>query len=104
MFSIQTINPNIFLICFKSLDYKRRVLAGRLWLFDVVLFSIKIFDGYTPPIKMVFDNETFWIQMHHLPLVYLNIARGDQIGRSIGRVLDCVVQDFGASKDRTLRV
>lgn len=42
-FSIQTINPNLFLITFELLDDKQRVYFGHPWLFYVALFSINIF-------------------------------------------------------------
>lgn len=75
-FEINTINPNLFVITFESLDDKRRVLSGCPWLFDNSLFSLKVFDGYTPPVKIVFDNDIFWIQMHHLPLACLKHCVG----------------------------
>lgn len=73
-------------------------------MFDTSLFSLKVFDGYTPPIKMVFDSEIFWIQMHHVPLACLNIAMGEQIGKTLSRMIDSVIKDYGASGGRTLCV
>lgn len=102
-FSIQTIHHNLFLISFESMEDKHKVLLGRSWLFDVALFSIKDFYDFTPPAKM-FGHETFWIQMNHLPLAYLNIGIGDQIGRTIERMIECAVKDYGGSGGRIIHV
>lgn len=42
--------------------------------------------------------------MHNLTLACLNTETGDQIGRTLGRVLDSVVHDNGANGGRILRV
>lgn len=37
---------------------------------------------------MKFDSETFWVQLHDLPLRYMDKCHGTQIGNAIGRVVD----------------
>lgn len=53
---------------------------------------------------MVFAIETFLIHMYHLPLACLNVIMGEQIGKTIGRVSDCVVWYYGASEGRNFWV
>lgn len=80
------------------------MLNGQPWLFDAILFSLKAFAGFTTLAKMVFDTKRFWIQMNQLPLACLNIEMGDQIGRTVGKVIDCVLHDFVGSGGQILRV
>lgn len=70
-------------------------MQGRPWLFDVALYSLKLFEGCTPPSKMPFDKEAFWVQMHNLSLAYMNDEIGHQIGDTIGKVLHCDVDENG---------
>lgn len=42
--------------------------------------------------------------MNHLLLACLNLEMGDQIGRTIGRVINCMVQNLGAANSRILRL
>lgn len=67
-FVFQGINPNLFVLTFENQEDKRRVLDRKPWLFDKHLLVMKYFDGFTPPQKMNFDNEDFWVQMNKLPL------------------------------------
>jgi hypothetical protein len=42
--------------------WRARVMEGRPWLFDGNLVSLAEFDGITPPSKMNFDKESFWMR------------------------------------------
>lgn len=79
------------------MEDKNRVLTGKPWLFDTYLFSLKLFDGCTPAVQMVFDSEAFWIHMHNLPLACMNSERGHQIGQSFGKVIQCDVDADGSA-------
>lgn len=53
---------------------------------------------------MNFDKEEFWVQLHNLPLAYMNKECGDQIGKSIGRVIEVDVLEDGIGWGQFLRV
>lgn len=42
--------------------------------------------------------------MHHLLLAYLTTKMADQIGNTIGMMIDCVVHDIGANRGRILQL
>lgn len=85
-FNINDLGPNLFLICFKCNEDKERVLLGRPWLFDSLIFSLKSFDGRTPLSRMLFNKEGFWVHMHNLPLACMNEKYGKMIGKNKGIV------------------
>lgn len=48
------------------------------WLFDSHLIALKLFDEYTPPQKLRFGQEKFWVQMHNMPFACMNEERGSR--------------------------
>lgn len=79
-------------------------MRGRSWLFGVVLFSLKLFEGCTPPSNMLFDKEAFWIQLHNLPLTCMNNEIRHQISDTIGKILECDVDEKGNGWGKVSRV
>lgn len=71
---------NLFVVSFENQGDKGRVLDGKLWLFDNQVLVLKPFDGLTPPQKMNFDFETFWVHMNNLSLACVTCEVGNQIG------------------------
>ncbi|XP_041027018.1 uncharacterized protein LOC121267240 [Juglans microcarpa x Juglans regia] len=91
----EEIGFNCFAITLASARDKSRVLEGCPWLFDNFLFVLKDFDGETQTNLLDFDSTELWVQMHNLPLGYMNKWMGTHIGTSIGRVSEIDVNDDG---------
>lgn len=72
-----------------------KVKGGCPWMFERHLILFKDFDGYTPIQDMMFDKETFWVQLHHLPLGGMNKSIGEKVGCAIGTV-DMVDADINS--------
>ncbi|XP_042952161.1 uncharacterized protein LOC122289250 [Carya illinoinensis] len=91
------IRTNVFIVTFATEGDKRRVLEGRPWLFDNLMFALKPFDGMTQPSKINFDLVSLWVHMHNLPLSYMEYSVGKEIGESIGKVeeVDAPKDDVG---------
>lgn len=92
-FTVQDIGTNFYIFSVEEQSDMQRVVKGKLWLFDSSLLSLKFFDGYTPPAKMCFSKEEFWVQLHNLPLGCMNVDIETEIGKSIGKVVECDVHD-----------
>ncbi|KAF5445787.1 hypothetical protein F2P56_034811 [Juglans regia] len=95
---------NCFIIMFINSADRNRVLRGKPWLFDNHLFVLKLFDGFTQPNKINFEEEEFWIQLHNLPLACMSKSVGELIGRSVGEVVDVDVMEDGLGWGRFMRV
>ncbi|XP_035551145.1 uncharacterized protein LOC118349709 [Juglans regia] len=98
------VDTNVFTITFANPADKYRVWSGRPWSFDYHLFALKLFEEDTPPQKLRFMQERFWIQFHNLPLSCMNEDRGRQLGNTIGVVEKVDVKEDGSGWGRYLRV
>lgn len=83
---------------------KQRVFGRRPWLFDSALLSPQPFDGITPTSKMDFSMESFWVQLHNLPLGCMHEDIGRQVGDTIIVVKACDVREDGSGWGKVLRM
>lgn len=63
---------NLFIVTFSTEVEKQCVLAGRPWLFNNNLIALKSLDGQRQLTKIVLTTKHFWIQLHGLPIRYMN--------------------------------
>lgn len=54
--------------------------------------------------KIRFDHESFYFQIHNLPLAWMTRDYGKQIGSTIGRVEEMDIQDDGVGWINCLHV
>ncbi|XP_035539649.1 uncharacterized protein LOC118344020 [Juglans regia] len=94
----------MFVISFENQKDRERVLEGKPWLFDNQLFVLKLFDGLTPPRKMNFDFEEFWVHLNNLPLACMSREVGMQIGATVGNVKGVDIREDGIGWGSYLRV
>lgn len=79
-------------------------MEGKPWLFDSSLLSLKAIDGCTLPLKMDFSKKKLWIQLYNLPLGCMNADVGMQIGKSIGTVVKCDIDEDGIAWGKVIHV
>ncbi|XP_040990949.1 uncharacterized protein LOC121238174 [Juglans microcarpa x Juglans regia] len=87
------VGDNLYVFEFQTKGDLNRIWGGQPWLFDTNLVCLKNFDGVTPPSELNFNSTTMWVQLHNLPLGYMNKEIGGRIGSTIGRVIE-VEADF----------
>lgn len=68
------------------------------------MFNLKQYNGSTPPSQMDFSRAVFWVQMHDLPLSCMLEELKNEIGRTMGEVLECDVRSDGTGWGKALRV
>ncbi|KAF5458959.1 hypothetical protein F2P56_022951 [Juglans regia] len=100
----QEVEKNVFVVTFETHADKNRILEGMPWLFDNVLFPLRPYDGRLQPTQIKFESEIFWLQMHDLPLGKMTKECGEQIGASVGKVLEVDAMDDGVGWGRFIRV
>lgn len=86
--SFMEFKQNIFIITFVAEADKQKVMEGQPWIFYNYLFILKPFDGTTQLHMLNFHYDNCWVQLHNLPLAYMNREFGFQIGRTIGKVIE----------------
>ncbi|KAF5447349.1 hypothetical protein F2P56_032906, partial [Juglans regia] len=79
---------NKFLMEFEMEQDKKKVLQGHPWTFDRFLVCMEDVDWSAPPNEASFSQESFWIQIHNMPLGSMNTEIGSQIGASIGEIME----------------
>lgn len=80
------------------------MLDDKPWLFDNKPFFLRALDGFSKLAKTKFDLETFWIQLHILPIMCMNHFYGELIGENIGKVLKVDVKEEDIGWGHFLRV
>lgn len=100
-FHFKTVAPNLFVISFACLEDKNRVMNGRPWLFDSYLFNLKPFNGHIQPSRMDFTTESFWVQMHNLPLDCMNEKFG-HLGSPFGKSQTVMLMKMEKDGGRTI--
>jgi hypothetical protein len=93
--SFKVIGENLFLLEFEDYGDKSLVLEGCPWDFDGNLFAIEDYNGITPLDNMDFENVAFWVRMFDLPLACMSKAVGQQLGTTVGEVLEVDTNDDG---------
>ncbi|XP_041009307.1 uncharacterized protein LOC121253347 [Juglans microcarpa x Juglans regia] len=97
-------SDNSFFIEFQMLVDKEKVLKGRLWTFDRFLVALQEVDGSLPFNAISFTHESFWVQLHNMPLLGMNQEYGKLVASAIGNVLFVEVKEDGMGWGRSLRV
>ncbi|KAL5578462.1 hypothetical protein UlMin_020161 [Ulmus minor] len=101
---IELIGPNIFVLEFKSMADRRRILTSGLWdLFKNPLVFIEIEEG-TNVTDLKFDSIPMWIQIHNVPLACFNKGCTELFGKQVGSVLEVDENADGYYWGRYLRV
>ena len=101
---IKELQDSLWLFEFSDVVDKNRIMEGRPWSYDRKILVLNEFDGRTPPSQMDFSQSPMWVQVHDLPLLYMNKVVGTKLGESLGQLLDVDVAGDGAGWGWCLRV
>lgn len=94
--SVEQLRDNMYVFHFKSEQEKKRVLNEGPWSFNNSLIVLVEPVGVGDISKMRFNEVSFWIQLHDLPVICMDKEIGWRLGKMIGVVEDI---DTGASGD-----
>lgn len=95
---------NLFIITFTIETGKYKVVSGKSWLFDGYLFALKDLDGDCHITKRHFESKSFKVQLHELPVRYMDCCYGSLIGNTIGKVMDVDMDEDDTGWEKFLRV
>lgn len=98
------VRRNIFTITFAIEIDKYKVLYGRPWSFNHHLLVLKQLDTLTPPAKIQFEMEMFWVQLFNLSITCMKWFYGVQISRYLEEVHEVYVDHDDTGWGRCLRV
>lgn len=86
--NIKDISPNLFLFQFFHPVDLKRVLEGGPWTFENQLLILHKLNPGDIPSSIPLVLVDFWIQVYDLPLGYMSMTIGKQIGDFIGKFVE----------------
>ncbi|KAK3225783.1 hypothetical protein Dsin_005645 [Dipteronia sinensis] len=89
---------------FKSMEDRRRILAGGPWTFGGALIILEEPTGKGDIEKMSFSTTEFWVQTHRVSLLCITKEIGHFLGGMVGVVMDMDVGTLGDCSGEFLRV
>ena len=86
-FQIQNLGEHRLLFLFDNKSDVERVLRNEPWSFDKHVIVLQYFDKTLPLRDVVFKETVFWVQVHDIPITYMNQATAEALCASIGEVI-----------------
>lgn len=102
--SFKELGENLFLLNFEQEWDKSRVMEGRPWVFEGLLFSVEEFNGIVPPTQLDFEILPLWVRMHGLPLACIGREIGYRLGATVGMVEEVDANEDGVGWGKYLQV
>lgn len=85
-FELQDLGSNTVLILFSSEADALKIFGQQPWSFDKYLIGLYKPTAEESVEDAMFNNTSFWIQVHNLPFSRMNQANAEAIGRSLGKL------------------
>lgn len=95
---------NVFQFVFKEASNRDGVMQGRPWLLDNQLMVLQIWEESKSWKDYDFSKSPIWIQVWHVPIHWLSIETGRNIGGMLGYVHDMIIMDAGERDERHLKI
>ncbi|TXG48285.1 hypothetical protein EZV62_027579 [Acer yangbiense] len=101
---IEWAEGNIFVLNFKNLEDRARILDSGPWNFDRAVIVFEELTGVGDILNMGFNRTVFWVQIHNLPLLCMTKEIGIFFGKMIGEVRDIDLETAREGNSRYIRV
>lgn len=85
---ISDLGFNKFIFTFSEINHAKEVIARAPWYVTNHLLCLQHWIREVSPHELYFDENPVWIQVHNLPLEYLNSQNVTTILSKIGRVME----------------
>ena len=86
-FQIQNLGDHRLLFIFENKSDIERVLRNEPWSFDKHVIVLQYFNKTLPLRDVVFKETVFWVQVHDIPIAYMNQAMEEDLCASIEEVI-----------------
>ncbi|XP_030963782.1 uncharacterized protein LOC115984941 [Quercus lobata] len=86
-FKIQNQGDHMVLFIFEDKADMERVLMSEPWSFDKHLIIMQRYVKDTPLTVSSFNKIAFWVQVHNIPIRYMNMAAAEKICEVLGEVV-----------------
>ena len=86
-FKVKNMGNHIVLFIFDSKLEVDTILENEPWSFDKHLMALQRYDKDTPVEELQFNLTTFWVQVHDIPVRFMNQKVADGICSYVGTVI-----------------
>ncbi|KAK6119836.1 hypothetical protein DH2020_046431 [Rehmannia glutinosa] len=92
---VESVGENIFILEFRSITDRRRALMEGPWNLFRNLVLFQEIQGLQHPRDITFDKIDIWVQLHNLPLAFMNKKVIESIGGKVGKLVEVDEGDGG---------
>lgn len=85
---ITDLGKNKFMFTFAEEKHCREIMKKSPWFFLNHLMCIQFWISEVAPHEICFDLNAFWIQVHNLPMEYMNCINTTTILQKVGRIVE----------------
>lgn len=86
-FKVQNQGEHKVLFVFEDKEDMERVLMSEPWSFDKRLIIMQRYVKDNPLSDSSFNKTAFWVQVHNIPIRYMNVATAEKICEILGEVV-----------------
>ena len=98
-FRLKNLGNHIVLFIFDSKDDVDNILANESWSYDKNLMVLQCFEADSNVEKLSFDLTHFWVQVHSIPVQFMNKKVAEGLCETVGQVcrLPIAPTEYGGS-------
>ena len=85
-FQVWTVGNHILLFAFDNKEEAEKILSLQPWSFDKHLVVLCRYDSAIPISELNFNRVTMWVQVHDIPVPFLNKGVAEDLCNAIGEV------------------
>ena len=86
-FQIQNLEDHRLLFIFDNKSDVDRVLHDEPWSYDKHVVLLQFYSKTLPLRELVFRESLFWVQVHDIPITYMNPTMAKELCSVIGKVI-----------------
>nr|XP_023920005.1 uncharacterized protein LOC112031548 [Quercus suber] len=86
-FQVHNLGNQMVLFVFDNKDEVDKVIQSELWSFDKHLMVLERYNKNNLVEELHFNRATFWVQVHGLPIKFMNARAAEKICEVLGTVL-----------------
>ena len=90
MISKRVLGDHKILFFFDNKAEADKVIQSEPWTFDKHLIVMKRYDPISSIDELTLDKTTFWVQVHGLPIKFMNVKATEKIREVLGKVIPTV--------------
>ncbi|XP_023897899.1 uncharacterized protein LOC112009795 [Quercus suber] len=86
-FQVRNLGNHMVLFVFDNMEEVEKVIQSEPWSFDKHIMILEKYDKNNLVEELQFKRTTFWVQVHGLPIKFMNVRAATKICEVLGTVL-----------------